>query len=69
MLQFPMMTAFTLLMPTCSKYYGQPPNPEAYKAYLSELETKLDGYEKILAKSKYVVGDVRFNPCPDFENG
>jgi len=53
-------SSIILLIRTQSKYYGQPGNPEAFKAYISELETKLDGYEKILAKSKYVAGDVRF---------
>ena len=34
-------------------------SPELADAYLATLESKLEGYEKLLSKQKYLAGDVR----------
>jgi glutathione S-transferase len=39
--------------------FGQPIDEERVKAQLPLLEGKLDGYETILSKQKYLAGDVR----------
>jgi glutathione S-transferase len=38
---------------------GQPIDQERVNAHLPLLESKLDGYEAILSKQKYLAGDVR----------
>ena len=38
---------------------GQTPNEERVKELVSQLEGKLDGYEAILGRQKYLAGDVR----------
>ncbi|KAH9977474.1 glutathione S-transferase [Russula compacta] len=38
---------------------GQTPNEERVKELISLLEAKLDGYEAILGKQKYLAGDIR----------
>jgi glutathione S-transferase len=37
---------------------GEAPNEEHLKQLVSQLENKLDGYEAILGKQKYLAGDV-----------
>lgn len=41
------------------QYIGQTTNEERVKELTSQLETKLDGYEAISRKQKYLAGDVR----------
>ena len=41
------------------QYSGQTTNEERVKELTSQFETKLDGYEAILRKQKYLAGDVR----------
>jgi hypothetical protein len=41
------------------QYIGLTTNEEHAKALITQLETKLDGYEAILSKQKYLAGDVR----------
>ena len=38
---------------------GQANSPELADALLAALESKLEGYEKLLSKQKYLAGDVR----------
>ena len=38
---------------------GLPPDKEIFDKYMTELSGKLDVYEKILSKQKYLLGDVR----------
>jgi glutathione S-transferase len=52
--------AFALLYERVLKrYFGQTTNEERVKELTSQLEAKLDGYEAILRKQKYLAGDVR----------
>jgi len=41
------------------QYNGQTTNEERVKELMAQFETKLDGYETILRKQKYLAGDVR----------
>ena len=44
--------------------YGQQTNEALVTELRTKLETKLDGYEAILSKQKYLAGDVRrCNEC------
>ena len=53
-------TGFALLWERVIKQYiGQTTNEERFKELLTQLDTKLDGYEAILRKQKYLAGDVR----------
>ena len=48
------------------KYIGQTTNEERVKELTSQLESKLDAYEAILGRQKYLAGDVRsfsLGPC------
>ena len=38
---------------------GLPPNKEAYEKHISDLNGKLEVYDKILSDRKYLLGDVR----------
>jgi len=40
-------------------YQGLPPDIEAFDKSIADLTVKLDVYDKILSKQKYLVGDVR----------
>ena len=40
------------------RYHGLPPDREAFEMHIAALARKLDVYEKILSKQKYVAGDV-----------
>ena len=37
---------------------GLTPDKEVYEKHIADLSVKLDVYEKILSKQKYLVGDV-----------
>ena len=39
---------------------GLAPNKEAYEKHISDLSGKLDVYDEILSKQKYLLGDVSF---------
>jgi glutathione S-transferase len=41
------------------RFKSGPVNEEAVAAALTALEGRLDGYERILAKQRYLAGDVR----------
>ena len=48
-------------MLTCLVYLrriGQPTNEDLVKSYEKELERKMDGFERLLKKQKYIAGDV-----------
>ena len=40
------------------RYRGETPNKEAFDKHIANLSLKLDVYDKILSKQKYLVGDV-----------
>ncbi|KAG6908614.1 hypothetical protein DXG01_004017 [Tephrocybe rancida] len=39
------------------RYYGGVPDPAIFEAHIQKLDGKLDAYEKILSRQKYVAGD------------
>ena len=39
---------------------GLAPNKEAFEKHISDLGGKLEVYDKILSKRKYLLGDVNF---------
>jgi hypothetical protein len=41
------------------RYRGETPDKEAFDKHIANLTLKLDVYDKILSKQKYLVGDVR----------
>ncbi len=46
---------------TCLVYFrriGQPTDDALVKSYEKELERKMDGFERLLKKQKYIAGDV-----------
>jgi len=43
------------------QYTGEATNEERVKELISQLESKLDGYEAILSKQKYLAGNVRLS--------
>ena len=43
------------------QYRGLATDEERVKDLVPQLEAKLDGYETILSKQKYLAGDVRFS--------
>jgi hypothetical protein len=45
-----------------SRYMGKPANKEVIAEHAAKLDAKLDGYEAILSKQKYLAGDVRLQP-------
>ena len=40
------------------RYQGLPPDKEAFERHIADLTVKLEVYDKILSKQKYLVGDV-----------
>ena len=52
------------LIMTLDRYFGSAPDEEAVARHLSNLESKLDAYEVILAKQKYLAGDVSYSRGP-----
>lgn len=54
-----------------TRYRGLTSDPAVFEQSITELRSKLDGYEAILSKQKYLAGDVRrsllqlhFSPTP-----
>jgi glutathione S-transferase len=45
------------------QYIGETMNEERVKELITQLESKLDGYEAILSRQKYIAGNVR-SSCP-----
>jgi hypothetical protein len=45
------------------KFYGGEPDEKLVEELLGKLEGKLDGYETILGKQKYLAGDVGVSSC------
>jgi glutathione S-transferase len=43
--------------------WGQVTDEKRLEELVGQLEGKLDGYEIILSKQKYLAGDVRASPC------
>jgi glutathione S-transferase len=41
-------------------FRGQTPDEERVKELIPQLESKLDAYDGILGRQKYLAGDVRF---------
>ena len=39
-------------------HYGAEPDEQAVERYIANLEAKLDGYEAILGKQRFLAGDV-----------
>ena len=50
------MFVHRLSFPT--RYRGETPDKEAFDKHIANLSLKLDVYDKILSKQKYLVGDV-----------
>ena len=46
-------------MTACNRWQGLPGDEELYKQAEAHFSEKLDVYEKILGKQKYMGGDVR----------
>ena len=42
-----------------SRYRNETPDKEAFDKHIANLSIKLDVYDKILSKQKYLVGEVR----------
>ncbi|KAG8762870.1 hypothetical protein FRC20_008122 [Serendipita sp. 405] len=40
-----------------SKFHGREPNEEFIKSYEAKLTTKMDGFELLLSRQKYIAGD------------
>ncbi|KAG6839674.1 hypothetical protein H0H93_005151, partial [Arthromyces matolae] len=38
-------------------FHGEAPNPATFEALIKKLDAKLDVYDKILGKQKYLAGD------------
>ena len=45
------------------RYRGLVPDEVRVKEHTAKLEMKLDGYEAILSKQKYLAGEVRATSC------
>ena len=44
----------------CTRRQGLTPDKEAFDKHIADLSRKLDVYDKILSKQKYLLGDVSF---------
>ena len=42
---------------------GLVPNKEAFEKHVADLSDKLEVYDKVLSKQKYLLGDVKFLPA------
>ena len=51
------MFVFRYFLPP--RYRNEIPDKEAFDKYIAKLSLKLDVYDKILSKQKYLAGDVR----------
>ncbi|TFK34082.1 glutathione S-transferase, partial [Crucibulum laeve] len=49
--------SFTFPEKVFKPHYGGTPDEEVFQGYISKLSAKLDVYEQILAKQKYVAGN------------
>ena len=49
------------LDPTNSSFYGLTPNQAAFDELIATLDKKLDVYDQILSKQKYVAGEVHLS--------
>jgi glutathione S-transferase len=64
--QFDQIASDILFERMIKQYIGQTTNEERVKELTSQLESKLDGYEAILGRQKYLAGDVcsfSLGPC------
>ena len=43
-----------------TRLQGLAPDREAFEKHIADLSGKLDVYDKVLSKQKYLLGDVRF---------
>lgn len=57
--QFGPVTAGILWEKMIKQYFGKTTDEERVKELIPQLESKLDGYEAILGRQKYIAGDVR----------
>jgi glutathione S-transferase len=57
--QFEPIASGILVEKVFKQYRGLAANEERVKELVPQLEAKLDGYEAILGKQKYLAGDVR----------
>jgi glutathione S-transferase len=46
------------------QHIGETTNEERVKELITQLESKLDGYEAILSRQKYLAGNVRSRNVP-----
>jgi len=53
---------------TRRRYYQLTPNEVAFEKAIDELSTRLDAYDKILSKQKYVAGSVSYISLPKYWN-
>ena len=44
-----------------TRRHGLAPDKEAFEKHIGDLSSKLDVYDKILSKQKYLLGDVSFS--------
>ncbi|KAG6846724.1 hypothetical protein H0H93_012222, partial [Arthromyces matolae] len=49
------------------KWTGEDPDPVIFDALIQKLDAKLEGYDKILSKQKYLAGNVRFILCMEMQ--
>ena len=45
--------------PSPQRYRGETPDKDVFEKHIANLSLKLDVYDKILSKQKYLGGDVR----------
>ena len=51
-----------------TRYQGLTPNKDIFEKHIADLSAKLDVYDQILSKQKYIAGDVRnFHSAPRHE--
>ncbi len=53
-----LMTIYSVLL---NRLHGVEPDQDAVKRHQAMFESKLEGYECLLSKSKYMAGDVRLS--------
>ena len=56
------LTCYPILISVCSASRGEEPNAELLDKYREAFEKTLEGYERILAKQKYLAGNVGHSP-------
>ena len=45
------------------RYHGREPDEAKVEKHIQTCKLKLEGYERILAKQKYLCGNVRYSAC------